>query len=116
MINLPERVKTHEFLQGGSIRTAVKNIEAGMSMFATDMNRATHYNTIEDLEKASVYREGLFSSMVDGLCVLDLNGNVIEVNVSLLEMLRMKKSQILGLHVTQVLSSIVEPDDLPTDG
>ena len=66
----------------------------------------------EELKEANAYRESLLSSMTDGFGVLDLSGNVIEVNASLLEMVGMKENQIMGLHITQVLSSIVEPAEL----
>lgn len=35
-----------------AITQAGKTIETGMSLFGTDMNRATHYNTLEELEVA----------------------------------------------------------------
>lgn len=47
MVNLPEAV-TSKFLSP-QLRTVGKKIETTMSLFGTDMNRATHYNTKEEL-------------------------------------------------------------------
>jgi hypothetical protein len=51
MINLPDVVKKR-FTPGMQMTVVGKNIEKAMSMFGTDMNRATHYNTIEELTAA----------------------------------------------------------------
>ena len=51
MVNLPEVVNTR-FNTGMQMSVVGQNIEKAMSLFGTDMNRATHYNTIEELEAA----------------------------------------------------------------
>lgn len=51
MINLPEIVN-NKFDTGIQMVEVGKTIEKAMSLFGTDMNRATHYNTIEELEAA----------------------------------------------------------------
>jgi len=51
--NLPKVVKTDivkKFSNSKDIVTAGKTIETGMSLFGTDMNRSTHYNTLEELQ------------------------------------------------------------------
>jgi hypothetical protein len=48
MINLPE-VVGKRFTAGMQMSVVGQNIEKTMSLFATDMNRATHYNTLEEL-------------------------------------------------------------------
>ena len=52
---LPQIVKTNvskKFKTPGDIVLAGATIETGMSMFGTDMDRSTHYNTKQDLEQA----------------------------------------------------------------
>ncbi len=50
---LPEVIKSdvvRKFNDAKEITQAGKTIELGMSLFGTDMNRATHYNTLEELQ------------------------------------------------------------------
>ncbi|RKX64496.1 MAG: hypothetical protein DRP42_06295 [Tenericutes bacterium] len=51
MVNLPVRIE-EKFLSM-DLRTLGKDIETTMSLFGTDMNRATHYNTKEELAAMS---------------------------------------------------------------
>ncbi len=51
MVNLPVRIE-EKFL-GVDLRNLGKDIETTMSLFGTDMNRATHYNTKEELAAMS---------------------------------------------------------------
>ncbi len=51
MVNLPVRIE-EKFL-GIDLRNLGKDIETTMSLFGTDMNRATHYNTKEELAAMS---------------------------------------------------------------
>ena len=41
---------------------------------------------IEEIKKAKIYPEGLISSMVDGLLVIDLKGKIIDVNPAVMRM------------------------------
>ncbi len=65
-----------------------------------------------ELEKARTYSEALLNSMIDGLGVLDLEGKVIDVNESLLQMMGLKKEEFVGLPLIQVLGPMVEPTEL----
>jgi len=69
-------------------------------------------STLAELERAKTYSEGLLRSMVDGLGVLDLEGKVIDVNDPLLGMLGLKKEEVLGLPLLQLLSPMVEPAEI----
>ena len=67
---------------------------------------------MDELEKARTYSEALLNSMIDGLGVLDLEGKVIDVNESLLQMMGLKKEEFVGLPLIQVLGPMVEPTEL----
>ena len=65
-----------------------------------------------ELEEARAYSEALLNSMIDGLGVLDLEGKVIDVNEPLLQMMGLKKEEIVGLPLIQVLGPVVEPAEI----
>jgi len=67
---------------------------------------------MDELEKARTYSEALLNSMIDGLGMLDLEGKVIDVNESLLQMMGLKKEEFVGLPLIQVLGPMVEPTEL----
>jgi len=65
-----------------------------------------------ELEEARAYSEALLNSMIDGLGVLDLEGKVIDVNEPLLQMMGLKKEEIVGLPLIQVLGPVAEPAEI----
>jgi len=65
-----------------------------------------------ELEKARAYSEALLNSMIDGIGVLDLEGKVIDVNEPLLQMMGLKKEEIVGLPLIQVLGPVAEPAEI----
>ena len=69
-------------------------------------------SALNELNKANAHRDGLLKSMIDGLCVFDLQGNVIDVNRSFLEMIDLKREEICGSPLIQVFSTMVEPTEL----
>ncbi len=67
---------------------------------------------LNELKKVSAYSEGLLKSMVDGIGVLDLEGKVIDVNNALQGMLGLKKEEVLGQQLVQLLGPMVEPAEI----
>lgn len=67
---------------------------------------------MSELEKARAYSEGLLKNMLDGLAVLDLEGKVIDANAPLLGMVGLKKEEIVGLSMLQLLSPMAEPEEI----
>ena len=65
-----------------------------------------------ELEKAGAYSEALLKSMSDGIGVLDLEGKVIDVNEPLLQMMGLRREEILGLPLLQLLDSVAEPAEV----
>jgi PAS domain S-box-containing protein len=67
---------------------------------------------LNKLKEANAYSEGLLKSMVDGLSVLDLEGRVIDINDALQGMLGLKKEEVLGQPMVQLLGPMVEPAEI----
>ena len=66
---------------------------------------------IAELVRAKTYSEGLLQNMADGLGVLDLQGNVLDINIPLQQMLGVNKEEVLGLPFVQVLGRVLEPEE-----
>jgi len=60
-------------------------------------------SAVEESKKAKTYSEGILSSMVDGLGVIDLQGIVLDVNDSLLRMMGYKREELVGSHFSRIL-------------
>jgi len=57
----------------------------------------------KDLERARAYSEGILSTMVDGLLVLDPQGTIIDINDALVAVLGYKKEEVMGLPITEFM-------------
>jgi len=67
---------------------------------------------MEELEKAGAYSEALLNSMPDGIGVLDLEGRVIDINEPLLQMMGLRREEIVGLPLLQLLGLVAEPAEV----
>ena len=96
--------------QNEELRSANEELQA-----TEEELRATNeelQSAFDELKKASAYSDGLLENMNDGLGVLDLEGKVIDVNNALQGMLGLKKEEIVGLPLVQLLSPTVEPAEI----
>jgi PAS domain S-box-containing protein len=85
------------------LRTANEELQASNEELQTTLNK---------LKEANTYSEGLLKSMVDGLSVLDLEGRVIDINDALQGMLGLKREEVLGQSMVQLLGPMVEPAEI----
>jgi diguanylate cyclase (GGDEF)-like protein/PAS domain S-box-containing protein len=59
---------------------------------------------VEELGKAKAYSERLLQSMVDGLGVIDLQGRMIDANNAILQMVGLKRQEVLGAPLGKFMS------------
>ncbi|MDD5093389.1 MAG: PAS domain S-box protein [Dehalococcoidia bacterium] len=64
---------------------------------------------LDELAKSRAFSEGLLKSMIDGFCVFDLEGRLIDINEALLKMTGFKKEEIIGLQFEQIIAQLTAP-------
>lgn len=103
---------SNEKLQASEEELRVRNEELRATEEELRASNEELQATLDELNKASAYSEGLLKNMVDGLGVIDLEGKVIDSNAPLLEMFGLKKEDVLGLPLVQLLSQRIEPTEI----
>ncbi len=63
---------------------------------------------VDEAVTAKASADGLLQTPVDGFCVMDLKGNVINVNDALLEMLDLAREEIEGLPLAKALGPLAD--------
>lgn len=68
--------------------------------------------TYEELERRLAVSEGLLANMVDGLGVINLEGRLVNANASLLSMFGLKREEVIGRPLAEVLAPVADPQEV----